>query len=119
MTGLTVTVWRPSGRAEVPAGPTPVPGLVVAQHGNRSAWDVVHVRSGLAILKLPDPGAAQDGAVRLGELADWLLPGSQLRDQPGLRDQVLALAHELDCWELTVATSYPLPDDELAEAEGS
>lgn len=118
MTGLTVTVWLPPGtRVEVPASPTPVPGLVVNQDARPGRWVVTHAGSGAAIFKLPDPEAALHAAIRLGELADWTLPASLMRDLPGLEPRVIALGRELDCWALTVATSSSVPDDELAEAE--
>jgi hypothetical protein len=115
----TVSVWWSGQLVEVTAHPTPVPGLVVhADYSWPGVWVITHAPSGAAILKLTDPEGALHAAIRLGELADWLDRASILRDKAGLREQVLGLACELDCLELSTCVRA-VTDTELARAEAA
>lgn len=70
---------------DIPAWPTGVPGLVVAQIPRESdrcvgAWSVLHARSGSRLpYCLPDPEAALGLALAVGPFADWQQPGQAVR----------------------------------------
>lgn len=115
----TVTIWFGGGRRDVPAFPTPVPGLVIhAGLGSYAhAWVVVHAASGAMVLRLPDPEAALHAALCLGGLADWLLPGTALRATRGLPQAVERMARQLDCYSLTFGANKHVPDAALASTE--
>lgn len=114
----TVTIWFGGGRRDVPAFPTPVPGVVIhAGIGpDAGSWCVVHAASGAGVLKLPDPEAALHAALCLGGLADWLLPGTALRALPGLKAAVERMARLLGCYTQTF-TGGVVTDVQLASTE--
>lgn len=121
MTARTIDVWfygdDTGRRVPVTAHDTPVAGLVVNEVPERPGlWAVTHEASGTAVLTLPGPHAALGAAITLGLVADWTLPGSLLRDLPGLGRSVRKLARELGCYQVTFSVRA-VSDDELAATE--
>jgi len=115
-----VTIWFAGKRREVTAHPTPVPGLVIHASVGRhdeGTWTVTHEASGSGIFLLPEPEAARNAAVLLGELADWRQPGSALRDTAGLDVRVRCVARRLGCYSLTYSGRTFITDRELAITE--
>lgn len=97
---------------EVRSFPTPAPGLVVIppldleRIGDRG-WAIIHLRSGCAIGRFPDPETAQRAAGLLAPLVDWTLSGEDLAD---LDEAQLAADHiveSLGGW----IVDYGGPDD--------
>jgi hypothetical protein len=85
----TIRAWYLGKPVEVPAAPTPVPGLYVnASPTGRGGWCVTHAASGGALAISENPEHALGVAITLGGLADWTLPGAELRAIPGLGERV-------------------------------
>lgn len=80
-----VQVPSPGAPRDIPAWPTGVPGVVVAEIPPESSscagmWSVVHARSGLRLpYCLPDPEAALGLALAVADVTDWRLPGEDVR----------------------------------------
>lgn len=74
---MTVQIWWNRQLVDVPAWPTPVPGLVV----NRDLaghWAITHAPSGAAIAFAPGPEEALHAAILLGPVTDWTRSGTSL-----------------------------------------
>jgi hypothetical protein len=97
------------------AWPCGVPGLVIANAG--SGLEIIHTRSGTCVGKFgdADPEAVLAAAQGIGCLADWTLPGTELRHEPGLG---LAVEEVLNRWDGSArgAPNPPSPVDLSATA---
>lgn len=89
MTGRTMLTvhYQYSGEKEVPALPTPAPGLWAATEDG--LYHLVHQSSGIcAAADFPSPEAALAAAVELATLLDWSLPALAVQEaldaDPGL-----------------------------------
>ncbi len=72
----------------IPAGPTPVPGLVVTEDPCRPGeWMVTHERSGLGVAVAREPEDALRAAAELGALGDWDRPGTVVRADRRIRER--------------------------------
>jgi hypothetical protein len=78
-------VWVGGAPVTVRSGPTPVPGLVVAEiPRNAPRWAVIHEPSGLGVARADDPELALAVAIALGGILDWTQPASTLRAHPAI-----------------------------------
>lgn len=83
----TIRVWAADPGdgghlVDVPAAPTPVPGLYVNEDPNvHGRWNITHLPSGCAVAAgMDSPEQALGLAIKLGPVTDWSVPAKVLLD---------------------------------------